>query len=174
MNSTAIVPIILRLIGLALLQGLVLKGASTFFGGDYFHIILFPLFIITMSFSISRPVHMILAFLLGLFVDMFYSTPGIHASASVFTAYIRPLILRWFEPREGYNINDEPTKRHYGFAWYAKYSSVMMFLHLFFYYSVESFTYYYIVDILLRTVSSFVLSMFFILLAAIPLKTKPR
>ena len=174
MNSTAIVPIILRLIGLALLQGLVLKGASTFFGGYYFHIILFPLFIITMPFSVSRPVHMILAFLLGLFVDMFYNTPGIHASASVFTAYVRPLILGWFEPREGYNINDEPTKKDYGFTWYAKYSSVMMLLHLFFYYSVESFTYYYIVDILLRTASSFVLSMFFLLLAAIPLKTKPR
>ncbi|MCB0652957.1 MAG: hypothetical protein KDC85_16885 [Saprospiraceae bacterium] len=174
MNNKSIGSLILLLVVLALAQGLIFKSFSMSIGGyRHFHILIYPLFIILMPFGTSRPLQLFLAFALGLFVDIFYESPGIHASAAVFTAYIRPLILNWLEPREGYNINHVPTKDQYGITWYLTYSGIMMMLHLFFYFSVDAFTYYYIVDILLRTLSSFVISMVFVIMAAYIFNSKP-
>lgn len=174
MNSKAIGPILLRLVVLALVQGLIFKSFSMSIGGfRHFHILIYPILIITMPFGTSRPLQLLLAFFLGLFVDIFYESPGIHAAASVFTAYVRPLVLNWFEPREGYNMNHIPTKDQYGIAWYARYAGTLMFLHLFFYFSVDAFTFYYIWDILLRTLSSFAISMAFVVMIAYIFKSKP-
>ena len=92
-----------------------------------------------------------------------YDTWGVHASASVFTAYIRSFVFRIFEPRGGYNINLSPTAKSLGPSWFFQYASAMMFLHLFFYFSVEAFTFVYIVDILLKTMISFIVSMMFLM-----------
>ena len=174
MNSKAIGPILLRLVVLALVQGLIFKSFSMSIGGfRHFHILIYPILIITMPFGTSRPLQLVLAFFLGLFVDIFYESPGIHASASVFTAYVRPLVLNWFEPREGYNMNHIPTKDQYGIGWYVRYAATLMGLHLFFYFSVDAFTYYYIFDILLRTLSSFAISMVFVIMVAYIFKSKP-
>lgn len=174
MNNRPIGPILLQLVALALAQGLIFKTFSMGIGGyRHFHILIYPILIITMPFGTSRPLQLILAFLLGGIVDAFYESPGIHASAAVFTAYVRPLVLNWFEPREGYNMNHIPTKDQYGIGWYARYAGTMMLIHLFFYYSVDAFTYYYIVDILLRTLSSFAISMVFVIMFAYIFKSKP-
>jgi hypothetical protein len=45
---------------------------------------------------------LITAFLLGITVDMFVDTPGVHTSASVFMAFVRPFVLRILAPRDGY------------------------------------------------------------------------
>ncbi len=174
MNNRAIAPLLFQLVLLALAQGLIFKDFSMGIGGyRYFHILIYPILVITMPFGVSRPVQLLLAFLLGLFVDIFYESPGIHASACVFTAYVRPVVLNWFEPREGYNANHVPSLQQYGAAWYIRYAGTMMFLHLFVYYSVDAFTYYYILDILLRTLSSFVISMVFVIMVAYIFKSKP-
>jgi hypothetical protein len=47
-----------------------------------------------------------------------------------------------------------------------------MLIHLFVYFSVDAFTYYYILDILLRTLSSFVISILFVIMAAYIFKSK--
>lgn len=175
MNRNLIVPILLRFIALVIIQGLVLISLSMSVGGfQYFHILIYPLFVILMPFGVSRPLHMFLAFLLGLAIDIFYESPGIHASALVFTAYVRPLVLNWMEPREGYNINHLPTMGQYGLGWYVRYSGILMLLHLFFYFSVDAFTYFYIFDILLRTLSSFVISMGFVIMWAFLFNSKSK
>src|SRR5690606_24816872 len=100
------------------------------------------------------PLMLLLGFSIGFFVDVMYDTWGLHASAAVFTAYVRSFVFKIFEPRGGYNINLSPTLDSLGPKWFFQYTSVMMFLHLFFYFSVEAFTFVYIVDILLKTIVS--------------------
>lgn len=164
--NRAIAPIIIRFFVLVFLQGLVLKELSLQIGNfPYFQILLYPLFILVIPFSVSRPLQLFLAFLLGLFVDSFYDSPGIHASAAVFTAFVRPFVLSWFEPREGYNAKHNPTKNQYGLLWFTQYGATLMAIHLFTYFSVEAFTFYYIVDILLKTISSFFITMLFVFMA---------
>jgi len=88
----------------------------------------------------------------------------VHASASVFTAFCRPFVLYQLEPPGGYNINYSPTKSRQGLPWFLRYSGTLMLGHMFFYFSVEAFTFFYIVDILLKTFFGFIFSMIFVLI----------
>lgn len=154
----------IRLIGLVLLQVLVLQRISL--GGElsnFFHVIIYPLFIILLPLRIPHALLVILGFIAGISVDFFYDSLGIHASAAVFIAFIRPLILKLLAPTKGYDMNFSPTKARFGAAWFLPYAAAMMVLYLFFYFSVEVFTYYYIGQIMLRTICSFFISMVFII-----------
>lgn len=46
-------------------------------------------FILLLPFAIARSWHMVVAFLIGLIIDIFSNTPGMHAAASVAVAYGR-------------------------------------------------------------------------------------
>ena len=165
MNNNAIITNAARFLALLLLQGLVLKRISLGWDGIlYFNVLLYPLFIMLLPFRTPRTAQLLLAFALGLLLDFFYDSPGVHASAGVFTAYIRPLVLRRIAPRDGYNINHSPTARRLGWTWFITYASIMLTAHLFFYFSVEAFTFVYLGMILLKTLFSFILSMVFILM----------
>lgn len=163
--SNAVFSNLLRFIGLVLVQVLVLKSI-TIGGADfnYISIFVYPLFIILLPLRTPHSVLVLLGFLLGLSVDAFYDSYGVHASASVFTGFIRPYVLGIFEPKGGYNLNHSPTKHRFGINWFAIYAATIMFLHFFFYFSVEVFTFYYIGEIFLRTVSSFLISMILIII----------
>ena len=152
----------LRFIGLLLLQVLVFQGFSMSF--TYIHIIIYPIFILLLPIQTPRTLAILLGFLMGIGVDIFYGSLGVHASATVFTAFIRPSVMSVLEPRGGYNVNFSPTKRRMGLEWFIQYSGILMFIHLFFYFSVEAFTFFYIGSILLKTAISFVLSMIFIIM----------
>lgn len=163
--SSSVITNAFRFIVLLLLQVLILKRISVGWEGYlYINILLYPLFILLLPFRTPTAVVILLGFLMGLAVDLFYSSPGIHASASVFTAYIRGFVLQQLEPRGGYNINHSPTKERMGAGWFFRYAAILMALHLFFYFSVEVFTYVYIVDILLKTFYSFIFSGLFIII----------
>lgn len=164
MNSVILVNIY-RFFGLALLQGLVFQSVGSGMENfRYLYVIIFPIFIMLLPMRAPVPLVLILGFAIGLFVDAMYNTLGLHASAAVFTAFSRSFVFKILEPRGGYNVNVSPTVENLGPQWFMQYSSVMMLLHLFFYFSVEAFTFVYIVDILLKTVVSFLVSMLFLLI----------
>ena len=157
---------IVRFLVLYFLQVLVLRpfsiGWESFF---YVNAHIYPLFILLLPLKISKPALLMLAFGMGLAVDLFYDSPGIHASALVFMAYARSLVLSYLEPREGYNVNYSPTAKRFGRAWFFQYASILIIAQLFFYHSVEEFTFVYIVDILLKTFFSYLFSIIFIIMA---------
>lgn len=153
-----------RFLFLLILQVIVLRWISFGWeGARYFHVILYPLFIILLPLRTHRIAMLILAFLLGILVDIFYDSPGVHASAIVFIAYIRPYVLSFLKPVEGYNLSFSPTMKRFGLPWFFWYASIMMIAHLFFYFSMEAFTFAYIGSILLKTVLSYLISMGFVM-----------
>lgn len=156
---------IIRFIAFVLIQVLILKdiniGGQSF---NYIHIIIYPLFLILLPLRTPHSVLVLLGFLLGIFIDAFYHSYGIHASACVFIGYIRPYVLALFSPKGGYNPNYSPTSHRFGFNWFLGYAGTMLFLHLFFYFSVDAFTFYYIGEIAIRTISSFIVSLVIILI----------
>lgn len=164
MNSV-ITSNIFRFLGLVLVQGLILQNIGAGWEDfPYMSIILFPLFIILLPLETPKVLLLFLGFTIGIAVDSFYLTPGLHASAAVFTAYTRSFVLKWMEPRVGYNVNYSPTAMRMGTGWFLRYSAFMMLLHLIFYFSMEAFTFIYWLDTLLKTVVSFVVSMLFIVI----------
>jgi hypothetical protein len=156
---------IFRFIGFVLIQALVLQRIILGEGWlDYPPVFLYPLFIVLLPLRTPHALLVLIGFVCGISVDLFYSSYGLHAAASAFTAYLRPTVLRFLEPRGGYNINHSPTKYRYGAAWFLQYCSILMVLHLFFFFSVDAFTFVFLGKIALRTVTSFAISMLFIIL----------
>ncbi len=154
-----------RFISLLLVQGLIFKQIQ--FANEpwyYLHIFVYPLFTLLLPVKLQNSVVLVLSFVMGLLVDWFYDSPGVHAAAMVFTAYLRPLILGILEPYEGYNMNEIPGLKRMGLGWFASYVSILMIIHLFFYFSVEAFSFVFIFDIVMNTLFTFTASLFVILL----------
>jgi hypothetical protein len=87
-------------------------------------------------------------------VDMFYDSTGLHASAAVMTAFIRPYYIRAFTPRDDYDVNDRPSISRMGFTWFLKFSAVLIFVHCLWLFMLEAFTFVRFFDTLFRVIST--------------------
>ena len=150
---------IIRLVTIALIQVILLKrvylGWEDF---NYISVIIYPLIIILLPIRTPKLLLLVIGFLLGLFIDLFYDSPGVHTSATVFIAFIRPAVLSMLEPRGGYPMQASPTKHSFGNNWFFTYSGIILFIHLLIYFSMEVFTFVYFFEILLKTLFSFIVS----------------
>jgi len=164
MNNN-IIKNIWRFFFLVLLQVLIFRQivpSGTFF--FYVSIMIYPIFVMLLPFNIQHWVMVCFGFLLGISIDIFYDSPGVHASATVFLAFIRPTVLKFVEPRGGYNITQIPAKSYLGANWFLSYAALMILLHHLFYFSVEAFTFVYITQIIIKTILSFIFSMIFVMI----------
>ncbi len=99
---------------------------------------LYYLFILWLPFSISRAGLMFVAFLLGLALDYFTNTPGLHAAPCVLIAYLRPFLINLLISQEGAELNyAEPSIKSMGFAPYSFYVLVFTFIHHFYLVFIE-------------------------------------
>jgi hypothetical protein len=164
MNSSNIFPHIWRFLGLAATQALLLKQVSASVG-PYFNIFLYPLFIFFLPLQIATPYLVLLGFSMGMTIDFFYHSIGVHASAGAFAGVIRPLILMAFAPKGGFS-GKEPifAPSYFGWQLYLQAAAVFFLLHLFWYFSVDAFTFVYFGTITLKTLSAWLLTMIFIVL----------
>lgn len=72
---------------------------------------------------------LLLSFVMGLIVDTFNNTPGLHTAAILFMAYCRPLVLRFITPRGGYENEPTPSLKNMGDRWFITYASILVVLH---------------------------------------------
>lgn len=99
-----------------------------------FVISFYVLFIMILPFQVGKILLMTIALILGLTVDAFNDTFGLHASAAVFLAWIRPYIFKWFEPVIGYGENQRPNLIDMGLSWLLKvYVLALLGFNLWFY-----------------------------------------
>ncbi|MEM0994007.1 MAG: rod shape-determining protein MreD [Bacteroidota bacterium] len=155
-NNSIIITNVVRFFALVLIQILILKQVVIAEGfWNSFRFIIYPLFILLLPFNINRLLLIFLGFLIGLTVDIFYDTPGVHASASTLIAFLRGRVLKILEPKGGYNVNFSPTRNRMGNSWFVPYVSILLFIHLLTYFSMEAFTLVYFVQILQNTFFSF-------------------
>ena len=72
---------------------------------------------------------LLLGFGLGLTMDVFYDTGGLHAAAAVLLAYVRPWVLRLLTPRDGYDSSDTVNIHRMGWQWFSVYLLLLVLLH---------------------------------------------
>jgi len=157
---------ILRLILILAVQFLLLKRIDLSFQNfNYIHIFIYPLILLLIPFNISQLLYLLIAFGVGLIVDLFYHSPGVHSAALVLMAFLRPFILKIIEPREGYNKDSSPTLHKMGVVWLFIYTATLMFAHHLTYFCIEAFSIVYIFEILMRTIFSFIVSLIVIMLS---------
>lgn len=131
---------------------------------SYGHFLIYPLWIMLLPFKLPRPLLMVLAFVMGFLVDIFYDSPGVHAATLVFMAYAREFILRILEPEIGFDLDQPFSLKRLGILWYVAYASLFMIIHLFIYFSIEVFSYVYFYEIMMSTISSLIFSVFIIVI----------
>ena len=141
---------VLRFLVLFLIQGLLLVNVDLVDGKG--QVFLYVLFILMLPFRMSTISLMGLAFLMGIAVDMFYDSAGLHASACVLTAFVRPYFVRVFTPRDDYDVNDRPSISRMGFMWFLKYSAALIFIHCLWLFLLEAFTLSTLFDTLFRVI----------------------
>lgn len=114
---------------------------------------LYVMFIITFPISVSSKILMPISFLLGLCVDVFSGTYGVHAAATTFAAFVRPWLLRLIVP-----VNDATqieslslSKQKLNFVGFAV---VMVLLHHFALLMLEAFSFKHIGVVAVKTLLS--------------------
>jgi len=125
-------------ISLVLVQVLIFNQVQ--FSG-FFNPYVYLLFIILLPLSAPRYLVLILAFLLGLIIDVFSNSLGVHSAATVFAAYARPLVIRVISNRED-DKSDYPGLHQNKLIWFVNYVLIMVLLHhtVLFYLEVYTFT----------------------------------
>jgi hypothetical protein len=86
-------------------------------------------FILLLPNETNNMVLMIIAFLLGFCVDIFYDSLGLHAFALVMVAYIRNYWLNAITPQGGYDSNMSPSLALNGLQWFLVYTLPLVFVH---------------------------------------------
>jgi len=70
-----------------------------------------------------------IGFVMGLSIDTFYDSLGLHAFACVLIMYLRNYWLSNLTPQGGYNSNDTPSLALNGLQWFTVYATPMVFIH---------------------------------------------
>jgi len=153
---------IIRFIVLVLVQVLIINNIQiSGFIVPYFYI----LFILLMPFETPKWVLLVSAFTLGLVVDLFTQTPGMHAAASVLMAFLRPFILEMSAPRDGYEAGTFPRVHYYGFQWFLRYTVILVLAHHFILFYIEVFRLSEFFSTFLRVLLSSLFSVILIMLS---------
>lgn len=153
MNSTLLVNIF-RFVLLLAVQILVFNNMN-FWG----YISAFPyiLFIILYPVNGNKSGLLVASFFLGLIMDMFCNSGGVHATACVLLAYFRPFFFKFsFGLSYEYQtvkLNDVLTPERFTFI------LLSVITHNFILFILESFQVSFILDVLLRTLLSTVFTM---------------
>lgn len=161
MNSGYISSFI-RFLVFLIFQVLILKNINIY--PPYVQVFIYPLFILLLPMKTPHWALLLLGFLMGISVDMFYNTLGLHAAAGVLIAYARKFVTQVLEPRGGYEINDNPNKTDMGFTWFFQYSSILMAAFVLYVVILEEFSFMNIGVIIIKSIIAFILSMIVILL----------
>jgi hypothetical protein len=153
---------IIRFVVLVVIQVIVLDRIN--FNG-FVNPYLYIYFILLLPIDVSKWVLLLSAFLLGSAIDMFSHTPGLHASASVMIAFIRPFLIRNLSIRGEYEPGLTPGISELGFNWFFIYALVLVFIHHIFLFYLEVFRFSNFFDTLLRAIYSILFTMILVIIS---------
>jgi hypothetical protein len=125
MNFRNLITFSIRLALLVLVQIFFLKNLALF--GQAFAF-LYLVGILILPLNIRTIPLLFIAFGLGLLVDVFYETIGIHTAAVTCLAFLRPLWLKVISPTGGYDDMQLPTLNEMGIGWFFSYAFPLVFV----------------------------------------------
>jgi rod shape-determining protein MreD len=163
MNRSVIINLI-RFIVLIFIQVFLLKNITLYnLASPYLYI----LFILLLPFETPNILLFALAFVMGITIDAFYDTPGLHAASSVMLAFVRILFISITVQKEGFDNEPEPTLSIMGFRWFFTYAIVLTFTHHFFLFILEAFNFSELEYTLSRVLLSSIFTVFLMVLSGL-------
>ena len=150
---------IIRAFLLLLVQILILNFVKiTWFSIPFIEVFVYPLIIFLLPLRIPATLLVLTGFTIGLIVDIFLNTPGVHSGAGAFTGLIRPYVINFLTPRGGYKVNISPTIATINLRWFLLYAAIMVSLHCFAVSLIDIFQLKLLHYILIRTLLSAIIS----------------
>lgn len=151
MAGTDIFKNALRLVALVLLQVMILDNVQM---GSFINPYPYIYLVLILPVTIGRVWLLLIGFALGLVMDMFSGTGGMHTAATTLIAYYRPLLLKAQSPREGFELNAVPNIRLFGIGWFVGYAALLTLMHHFALFILEVLSFGDFFRVLLRTLLS--------------------
>ncbi len=134
MNNQHIPGLIISFVLYLLLQVTIVRNMVLF---DVAFCYVYVAFLLLFPFEIRPVPLMIIGFICGLLIDIFYDTLGIHAAGCVLIAFLRPYWAKAVPPRGGYEMGMKPTIKVMGFIWFLIFTLPLIFIHHFVLFFVE-------------------------------------
>jgi len=145
---------------LVLVQVLILNNIQI---SGFINPYIYILFVLLLPFNIQGYFLLGLSFLIGITIDIFGNTPGIHAGATVLLAFIRPGLAQLISSRELIEKGTTPNMIQLGFASFIKYVVISVLIHHLVLFFAETFSFGDILETLLRWILSSLFSILIIL-----------
>lgn len=161
MKLSLVVRYVFLFIILVLVQVLILN--RVYFGG-YINPYVYLIFILLLPIDVKGYVLLFSAFLIGLSVDVFQDTPGMHASSSLLMAFFRPLLIRLISVKSDFAPGTIPAIHSQGARWIMTYSFLLILLHHTALFFLEIFRFAEFFQTLYRAVISTLFSFVFVLI----------
>ena len=125
------------------------------------------LFILLLPFQTPNIVLFVLSFVIGITIDAFYDTPGLHAAACTLLAFGRILFISVTVQKDGFDNEPDPTLDAMGFRWFFMYALILTLIHHFFLFNLEFFRISEIQYTFTRFVLSSVFTVFLMLISGL-------
>lgn len=117
---------IIRFIVVLLLQVLVFANFNI---NGYVYPAFYIYFILLLPFETAGWLLLLSSFMLGLGVDFFVNSLGINAASAVFTAFVRPIVIRILKSKKEFEPGISPGIKDLGFRWFFLYALILIVLH---------------------------------------------
>ncbi len=125
---------ITRFIVLLFVQVLVLNQIEIGFG---IQLMVYPLFIFLLPMKMNRISLLFLSFIFGLSIDAFSNTYGLHTSAILLFAFLKPVIFNLFYNQDDFDASVEINILNMGTTWFIKVFGTLLFFHHFWFFFFE-------------------------------------
>ena len=147
---------ILRFVLLVVLQVMVLNQINLV---GFLNPYVYVLFILLLPFETPPWLLLFAGFGLGLAIDIFTNSWGLHTAASTFMAFSRPGVLRLITSKKEYEPGLKPGIRDLGLNWFLTYATSLIFLHHLALFFLESFRFSEFFPTLFRVVLNTILTL---------------
>lgn len=135
MNTSRVILLIGGFIFYVMIQVLLLKNMVLFGSAFCF---LYVLYILLLPIEINTIPTLLIAFLMGFCVDLFYDTLGIHTASLLAVAFVRKRWIKVLTPTGGYDEDLQPSMLNMNFGWFLTYSIPLYLLHHILFFQIES------------------------------------
>lgn len=157
--------ILLILIQVLLLNKIALRWWSTPGSIPTYIPYLYPLFILLLPFATAVWFLLISSFALGLSVDMFMNTGGMHAAACVLMAFTRTIVLEGLLPKRMEEFKTmSPNVKSMGWTPFMTYAAILFTIHHVFFYILEIWSFHSLGYMFLKIFISLLTSLLFVAL----------
>lgn len=151
MNSSRIISLLVGFFIYLAIQVLFFKNMVIFGSAFCF---LYIVYILLLPLEMKVIPTLLIAFVLGLGVDIFYDTMGIHTASLLVIGFVRSSWIKTLTPTGGYDEDLQPTFLNMGLGWFFTYSLPLIAIHHLLFFFIESWGTELFLPVITKTIAS--------------------